>query len=225
MRGSSSAVGLDTSQTSARYPRHGYESLFAEDHWSLHERLSADLGRSHPPCPSDGQSRGDSGTRRDPLVADHSLCAPAAPNTRGTGVPRVKAARCEPGPGCTVPLAPRSWANMHATGNDGHCEAKLIHYRRPAAVARSDDRLVSSARFGTAPTAPSSRIRLEAQDTALSRRRSPVRIRYAVPALVHGRLRVQIEAAKPRIVPSEPLCEPLTRSRGVLRIGPAAGRP
>ena len=30
------------------------------------------------------------------------------------------------------------------------------------------------------------RIRLEAQDTALSRRRSPVRIRYAVPPLLHG---------------------------------------
>ena len=42
---------------------------------------------------------------------------------------------------------------------------------------------VGRQRGSRATVAPRGRIRLEAQDTALSRRRSPVRIRYAVPKL------------------------------------------
>ena len=57
--------------------------------------------------------------------------------------------------------------------------------RRPGTIAGFDGPLVSSATDRTATSAPC-RIRLEAQDTALSRRRSPVRIRYAVPTLNHN---------------------------------------
>src|SRR5665811_785461 len=46
-------------------------------------------------------------------------------------------------------------------------------------------RCYHSGRSGVRRHRPTCRIRLEAQDTALSRRRSPVRIRYAVPA-THG---------------------------------------
>ena len=73
--------------------------------------------------------------------------------------PCAPMARSAPGPG------PRAGALAARRGGDD---------RGPLLSSRSGPRHVPS-------PAARSRIRLEAQDTALSRRRSPVRIRYAVP--------------------------------------------
>ena len=78
--------------------------------------------------------------------------------------PCAPMARSAPGPG------PRAGALAARRGGDD---------RGPLLSSRSGPRHVPS-------PAARSRIRLEAQDTALSRRRSPVRIRYAVPTPNHN---------------------------------------
>ena len=60
-------------------------------------------------------------------------------------------------------------------------------------------------RSGRPAAATRRRIRLEAQDTALSRRRSPVRIRYAVPTRTHRRPRTAPRGRPPPGCPSVPL--------------------
>ena len=110
---------------------------------------------------------------------------------RRVAVGRVRAVRrplpLRPGPGRDEPRP------------GGRDDARIPRGESPLGA-----RWYHSGRSGARRHRPTCRIRLEAQDTALSRRRSPVRIRYAVPATRwqgradrRGRLRDQFAGASP----------------------------